>query len=317
MKNIVRALCSLVAVVCAACGGQGSSQESAPIQYDLSGAFTGLAAFALLSEQFQGAACGNFLKIMAVPSRPATAILYGSFGNNPGCLDRLYDQTVAAGKPLAVEVHFSREVGRERGALGSRDFYGILSDKGISDLIERMSTATEASVAGRVMDILTLTRPGEPNIKYLLSSGLEHRYSQAARVKMLETLRKYWPYELVDNPQPMLFDSPEGIYNEQHSYTARARRSKCIVNADGQDVDFLSRPGISAWQANATRDEVTRYFQYNVGRGCISLFWYAEGQGIDGLQNSPLLERRFNIRDEDVLTISEVLLQAEGFYSKE
>lgn len=317
MKIKVFALLTVAAVaLLCACGGSDSEPQPGGQRtlHNLDKPFVGVSAFGILSENYQGEVCDQLLGILSRVKRPAIALLFGSFGNNPGCLFRAMDQAAAEDKPLLIEIHFAKEVGREKKDLVAPDFLPAVSHETITKLYCGMQKETEGAVARRVNQILQIVRP-DPNIKYILSSGLENRFSDCAAQNILTTLKKYWPYEIADNPQNNKDRAPAGVYSEKHNYLARSA-GHCIVNGDGQDVDFLEARPFSAWLPHANREQVSEWFKWNILGGCTAFFWHAEGQGIDGYQKTPTLERTFRIRPNDALTIGEMLIDAEKFYKE-
>lgn len=289
--------------------GCGESPKKEPVTHSAvykkyeGGACIGLSAFAIMGESFQGETCERFLDIQSVTSCTTTALLWGSFGNNPSCLYRYIDQAIALNQELVIEVHFSSEVLRKKGVLNQFDFYPGLSFSEINKLLEAMPDETKAVIKTRITSILDAFAPYQDYVHLIISVGLEDQFTMKARSNLTAQIMEHWPYDIAWNPDGG--DAvPYGLYNERHHYDKAPHGRLCIRNGDGQDVSFLSGGGVPLGGGNpASLPDVMDWGRKSLTGGCITILWASKHQGITGIKESPTLSRVVSIPEGDVPVI--------------
>ena len=267
----------------------------------------GLSAFALMSDNYDEETCENFLKIQANSICTATAILWGSFGNNTSCLYRYLDQVLELNQPIVIEVHFSCEVCRKNSNSNEFNFLGDHSLIDISLTLEEMSPATKEQIQKRIDEILDTFKPYENYIYLILSTGLEDQYSIKARANLTQVFLEHGgDFEIAWNPDNSI-SIPSGVYGEYHHYGAIPFGTKSIINGDGQDMSLFSGDGITlSGKQPATMPAVMDFLRRGKGSGAITLLWNARSQGIKEV-TIPTLNRKVEITDMDAMVLSDLL----------
>jgi len=296
-------------LLAASCGKSPSTIESQPFYNPKSGAYLGFAAFAIASENFQEH-CTKFLDIALTADKPATAFLFGSFGTNYACLYQFIDEAIALNKPPAVEIHFSSEVLRKKKILHSLDWFPSDSFKQINARLEAMNESTISSIYARIDQIKQVIEPYKDDVFWILSVGLEDQFTLKARTNLTNIIKTVWPYEIAWNPDNGT-SAPSGVYMERHHYDKSPGGSNCLLNGDGQDINFapMGRTGIPfGGKPSASLSKVLDWARQSIAGGCVTLLWEVESQGLTGVNETPTLARQFKIRDTTVTILKDLIL---------
>lgn len=276
---------------------------------------SGLSAFPIQSQHFQGVICQRFLRSVGHSPTPAIAILYKTFGTNNNCLKQFWRVSRKKNIPHLTEIHFSNEVGRRNSI---HDEYDFLSEYGVSAYnraLEDMPREVEEKIRERVREIVALIEPFKDTGTFILSTGLEDNFSIKAWQNVYRVLSEEWPYEIARSTLPRYLvrqvdQMPAEIYLEYHGYRSKfSYPHRCIANGDGQDVNFLEDTGVEFEHAKpASLSQVRRWIDAAAIKGCITFLWAGKWQGIhtDGKLTAPL-KRRFRFDASDMTPIRKLL----------
>jgi hypothetical protein len=283
---------------------------------DLSQYWIGISAFGIQSKNFQGKICNTFLKSVMLSPRPATAVLYNTFGTDNRCLVKFWEKSIKDGKSFVTQFHFSNEAGRRVGNMDAMDFHEELDVEDYNQLLEKMPAWFETEIRDRVAEILALTRGYEDDGSFILSAGLEDNYSILAWQNLYRILSSAWPYQISRNTaftkamRRQKWEIEDNLVLEYHGYTRKLQTQKlCIANGDGQDVDFLTNTGLDFRDAKAaTKDELMAWLAKSKEKNCITFLWTGKWQGwFNSKEAVPPLQRKFQFHSADLPLLAEIL----------
>lgn len=264
----------------------------------------GLGLFALQSPTFP---CESALRAFSSSESPTLAILWGTFGGDNRCLERWLRD--ARNRPHLLEVHLSNEACRRNKRCSESDFLPSLSVAQLNARLEQKDARILQSYAMKVREIRNtlapfMTERGE----YLISTGLEDNFSDAAYGMVLETVRANWPHKVVRSPvgDPRRRDRAGADYLEGHGATPQFNgETPCIVNLDGDDMHFPHRS--ATLRNNRSWEEVLKFVE-TFSKKCRATFlWAAPWQGVSDATFSRPLDRRFVLSNEDVEAVKKLL----------
>ncbi len=278
-------------------------------------AATGLSAFGIQSNNFQGIVCKRFLRVVNHSPTPAIAILYKTFGVNNKCLRQFWTISKRRNRPHLTEIHFSNEVGRRNRVHDIHDFKSFVGTEKYNKLLEEMSPELEKQIRERAREIVALIEPYKDSGTFILSTGLEDHYTLLAWQNVYRILSEEWPYEIARStlPRYMFFQKdymPSEIYIEYHGYRSKfSHPQRCIANGDGQDVDFLEGTGVEFLHAKpASMAAVKGWLARAEEKNCITFLWTGKWQGIhNGGKLTDPLKRVFRFDASDMKPIKKLL----------
>lgn len=279
---------------------------------------TGLSAFGIQSNQFQGIVCKRFLRVVNHSPTPAIAILYKTFGVNNKCLRQFWTIAKRRNKPHLTEIHFSNEVGRRNRVLDIHDLRSDAGTEKYNTLLEEMAPALENQIRERVREIVALIEPYKDSGTFILSTGLEDHYTLLAWQNIYRILSEEWPYEIARSTLPRFMFTqkdamPAEIYMEYHGYRSKfTHPQRCIANGDGQDVNFLTDTGVEFLHAKpATLATVKNWLSRAEDKNCITFIWTGKWQGIyNGGKLTQPLKRTFRFDASDMKPIKKLIVQS-------
>ena len=264
----------------------------------------GLSAFPIQSENFEDTDCNRVIKMAKGVSHPAIAVLYNTFGSNPKCLQKFWEVVEEQGKRHITEIHFSNEAGRRTGNVDRKDFLRSLSVKQYNKVLKEMPDWVQRRIKRRVRSIKKLVRKHRKYGYFILSTGLEDNYPKQAWYNLYYQIKKYWPYAIArSNVKHKTWVAPYNVWDERHAYFSEPKKpNRCIMNGDGQDIDFLAHSGqaVSGY-APAKFKQVKRWLNKGINNNCIMFLWAAKWQGIEKNKKvSKPLDREFKYNKSDV-----------------
>ncbi|MGI6680962.1 MAG: hypothetical protein ACOX3T_05745 [Bdellovibrionota bacterium] len=274
----------------------------------------GISAFPIKSKQFGDTNCKRVIEMANKSQRPAIAILYSTFGNDTKCLKKFWKSARKQSKRHLTEIHFSNEAGRRSGNVSERDFLRKYKVKKYNRLLEEMPPWLEERIRKRVGRINIMIRDYTENGDFILSTGLEDNYTQKAWDNLYAQIKKHWRHDIARSTvrrKQKVENLPLDVWDERHAYSPRyyakiRKPGRCIMNGDGQDIDFLSYTGqrVSSYDP-ATYREVKTWLRKGIENNCIMFLWVAKWQGI--IKNKPAsspMKRKVYYHKEDIPIIS-------------
>ena len=206
-----------------------------------------------------------------------TTILWRSFGDDPTS----FDTWLQTGQHHTVEIHPFNGAGRRNERLGSSDFLPSLSIEEFNHALEFRTRNVEIRLWLAEITRFAFERP---NVRWILSLGLESNYTPLAAMNLLHLVLDEWPYEIAYNPlDPLDCDyMPDIVHCETHSIPITNEHPRCIVSNDG--VEFSSK------------EEALDFIERN--KNCIVFLWSGETQGISN-PFVPTLDRQFRFDNVD------------------
>lgn len=291
MKYVLFLVCILIV---------GCTDESLPPKTP----YLGMSLYAIMSNEVTPTECDVVIDVLDASNHPAVSILWGSFGGSPICFDRIIKSFQDKALPFYVEIHLTREVGRDRGLLSKYDLFPDLNVSELNLAYENMNATTREAIQARVDDILGFIEQHTYSGEWALSMGLESSYSLTARNKLYDVISEVWPYEIVYNP--INDDEFSGVRSEFHTYEARAA-GDAILNGDGQDLDFLIPGGVTLGQFKpATMQDVKGFIDAGIKGGSVVLLWSAKWQGVNG-HTLATHNRSVRMDGEDIPRLKELM----------
>lgn len=252
---------------------------------------TGVSGFAIMHPKFP---CSDFLAQFKGVKSPRIAILSHTFGTSDICLKRFL------GLPgsKTVEVHIDNGPARFNRRIGSGELspwanftnYYRLWDKNDKRLIQDLTK--------RARQWAAFAR-NYPQVRWLMSDGLESRGNATGAKNRIKTIRKWWPYKVVHNPIYPRDNRIVGAdFLELHGSTWKKHRAgETIFNLDGSGIGFNS----AEWgrvNHEVRSSEVPRLLERARREGVLFFLWDAESQGL-GFGDKPFVypkSRKFVIR---------------------
>ncbi len=276
---------------------------------------TGLSAFGIQSEHFQGVVCQRFLRSVGHSPKPAIAILYKTFGSNNNCLKQFWRVLGKKNVPHLTQIHFSNEVGRRNSNHDEFDFLPEYPVSAYNTALEEMPREVEEKIRERAREIVALIEPFKNSGTFILSTGLEDNYSIKAWQNIYRVLSEEWPYEIARSTLPRYLvrqvdEIPPEVFIEYHGYRSKfAFPHRCIANGDGQDVNFLEDTGVEFEHAKpASMSQVRRWYNDASDKGCVTFLWTGKWQGIhNGEDLGRPLKRRFRFDASDMAPVRKLL----------
>lgn len=269
------------------------------------GPWLGMSEFGAMSKHYQGRPCSRMLAIKKSSPRPAMAVLYGSFGKRRGCIKRYAHYCLESGKQCFLEMHWSNEHGRKYGTLNKFDLLPTLSPLQIR---KKLSNSIPAKVSARAAEVAALLMPYSSYMTVAISLGLEDQFSANGIDNLYELFTSLSTAQITRSPLNPAAHVPVGMWREFHGYGASPKSTGCVINGDGQDVDFLTFSGHQLGGVKAaTVQDVKGFIQRGAQRGCAVLLWAAKHQGVWFGKPSPTLSRRFRVDSSDVFTLKKLI----------
>lgn len=267
----------------------------------------GLSTFPIQSENFEETDCNQVIKMAKGVTHPAIAILYNTFGSNEECLEKFWNATERLGKRHITEIHFSNEAGRRTGNVDRKDFLRKLDVKSYNKALKEMPDWLQRRIRRRVLSIKKIVRKHRKNGYFILSTGLEDNYSKQAWYNLYKVIKKYWPYAIArSNVKHNTWVAPGDVWDERHAYFSNPKKpNRCIMNGDGQDIDFLQLTGQhTSGYKPATYKQVKKWLNRGIENNCIMFLWTAKWQGfLKNRQASKPLNREFFYNKKDMPVI--------------
>ncbi len=264
----------------------------------------GLSTFPIKSDNFDEEDCKQVIKMARVADNPAIAILFNTFGSDPACLEKFWNVTEKRGKRHVTEIHFSNEAGRRTGNVDNKDFLRNLDVKQYNKVLREMPDWLQRRIERRVKTINRLIRNQQDKGYFILSTGLEDNYPKQAWYNLYNEIKKHWRYAIArSNVNHDTWVAPDDVWDERHAYFSEPKKAnRCIMNGDGQDIDFLGESGQkTSGYVPATYKQVKKWLNKGVENNCIMFLWTAKWQGI--LKNKSIskpLDREFYYHSKDV-----------------
>ena len=280
----------------------------------LAGGFRGAQVFAAMSDRFnepspwdvspRKSACDRLLEMLAPVPYPAMAVLWGTFGDNPACLERFI--RTFRDRPHLIEIHFSNETCRRSN--GARpclagEFLPELNVAQLNAALERLDSGALGAIFQRTQSISTLMDEiYSHNTHIILSIGLEDQYSQFAAIVMeLHIRNSGWRYGLSRNHvNGKVFPALSGWVETHAAAAARrpplVRAPLCIYGEDGNTVSLKH-----------TKEVLKKY------ANCLVVYaWRQEWQNFPPPNGAfiPPRDRFFEIFDADVEALGALLATA-------
>jgi len=286
------------------CGGGESYEEERVVETKK--AYTGMSCYPCMSDNFQGEPCDKWLDIQRIPDAVASSVLWNSFGNNPSCIYRFFNESIDRDADFAFQTQLSNEVGRKNRRLGPSDLFPELNIAQYNALLEMMPPNARAKIQSLVLDILAFLQPYRGKGRFILSTGLEEQFTPKAQNNIIEAIKEVWPYEIATYS-----DIYPNTLIELHGYGTSQRNA--IQNGDGIDIDFspLGRSGVSFFgQPPASMSHVMDWLRECRANRNICLLWEREHQGVEVGKFIPTLERtNFKIDPLAVPVLKNILQQ--------
>lgn len=233
------------------------------------------------------------------------ATLWNTFGQESECLKRY----LADPRLKSIEFHLINEVCHRNGNCGAYEFLRGIDRRQYRRLILDRDPQLFARFTEYVKPLQKLLEQNlKPATQCLISPGLESNLPMDAAKILVHQVSSLFPNcTIVWNPvnKAQREERIDNTIFEEHHHrpTLPPLKSRCILNLDGQDIDFPARPAILPKKIKAS---VLPEFLSN---DClISFLWLAE---FNGIKQGPFLDPRE--RDNfPTLQLMELLLERAG-----
>lgn len=245
--------------------------------------YRGASAFPAMSPNFP---CEQLLRLDDRACKPAMAILWQYFGDDPTCPAKFTARY--ADRPHLVQFHFSNEACRKAGScFWPRSYLPHFSERKLSQALEAMEPLTRQGIHDRTLEIKALAdQIRTPYTEYALSVGLEESLSSRGRAHLIMAIRESWPEVAI-----VTFKGG-GDIREYHNLNG-STKTACFANEDGMKTT----------QASKTAKFFRRYAR------CRAVFAFRESwQGrIGSFHKLDPKDRHFVVSDRDVKEVGDVL----------
>lgn len=235
LKSLALAFLSLVILSsCQQISSDNSNEEGSLVSN------VGRAVFSLTSETFN---CQAFIE--SVKDLPVLhiAVLYNTFGNNYSCWDVLADDP----RLQTVELNLINEPGHRNARLGDYEFlFGLGTPANYDRLLREKNSDLKVKFENYVQLAKSKINDLPGNVECLINPGLESNVSPEAGSTLIEWTKEQFPRcRTVWNPlvggDEASRTATQADLVEAHGPLPQVQTS-CIVNLDGTDIDFPSRP---------------------------------------------------------------------------
>lgn len=245
--------------------------------------YRGASAFPAMSPRFP---CDELLRMDDRACKPAMAVLWQYFGDDPTCVARFAARY--SDRPHLLEFHLSDEACRKsHSCFWPRSYLPGFSEGQLSKALEAMEPLTRQGVHDRTLEIKALAdQIRTPLTELALSVGLEESLSSRARANLVAAIREVWPEVAV-----VTFGGG-GDIREYHSPSGSTKLA-CIANEDG----------LKTKKASTT----AKFFKHYAR--CRAVFAFREEwQGRTGnFHKLDPKDRNFSISGRDVKDLGDVL----------
>lgn len=259
--------------------------------------FRGVAALGAMHQNFP---CNSLLKLVNQSPRPALGVLFGSFGEELGCIQSYLNSN--KNRKHLLEIHFSNEVCRRNKRCARDEFLPDLNITFYNYYLSNFPWVINKEILDRVNLIRDKIVPLiNDNTILILTTGLEDNFTDRAYLNLYGMIRPFWPYYMARNPvrgiNGKVFVS-EAKIAESHILNSKFPKDVlCMVSEDGNQ------------QQNADSRKLLRQ-----RRGCLAVFlwrWRWQNAAPSGAKRSglyvPPRERKFRITPRDVREVGRIL----------
>lgn len=226
--------------------------------------YVGPAPFAITKKDFN---CQSFLSSVDSLEKFPLSFLYNTFGNDFDCVKTVMQDP----RLVALQVHLINEPGHRNGRLGSYEFLrAVSSPSKYNQLLLKRDAALKRRFMNYVKPVQDLLAGFlSPNTECIITPGLESNISPQAGRTLISWGREAFPQCKINwNPINPKFASVKNTqttgadFVEQHTATPVVQ-APCIVNLDGTDIAFPTRPSLDSendiGSARIKRDYVEKY----------------------------------------------------------
>lgn len=214
------------------------------------------------------------------------ATLWNTFGQESECLKRyLADPTLKS-----IEIHLINEVCQRNGNCGQYEFLHGINRRQYRRLILERDPQLFARFKEYVKPLQRLLEQNlKPETQCFISPGLESNLPVDAAKILVHQVSSLFPNcAIVWNPvnKSQREERIDNTIFEEHHYRPDIPplTSKCILNLDGQDIDFPARPAILP-----NKIKVSALPGFFVNDCIISFLWLAE---FNGIKQGPFVDPR-------------------------
>ena len=226
----------------------------------------GLAPFAITKSDFN---CQSFINSLSSRDEYAISFLFNTFGNKFECIKRV----MADDRLKGLQIHLINEPGHRNGRLGSYEFLRPVSSPAA---LNRLLVTNNRHLYRRFIRYVApvqklLAENLKSGTECVINPGLESNVSVQAGKTYTQWARVLFPQcTIVWNPIQKSSASQKNRiktgadYVEQHTATPHVQ-APCIVNLDGTDISFPSRPPLddgNAIQSNAIKQFYVQKYSY-------------------------------------------------------
>lgn len=196
--------------------------------------YRGLSAYALMAPSFP---VEQFLRLVEQSPFPATAVLYGTYGEAGEHVGAYCNHF--RDRPHFLEGIPTNEVGRRNNRLGEGELFIGLPAKDYNHVLEHIHLPANAGykhdLTVRIQQTVALLQVSANSNTYgAISTGLEDNYTDAAYRNVLSLVRANWSGAIIRNAvgNNKSRDRYGALFSESHN-NATNKSSDAIVNEDG------------------------------------------------------------------------------------
>lgn len=292
---------AVITIAVVACGsGGGSEIPSEPFKPSKKGVYF----FALSS--YSPEQCDKAISIFDGVPNPRVGILYGTFGYDTGCLERMIESF--GDRPHTVKVFLQNETCRRFGRFcePEREVLAGFDVDTLNRLIRRRDNIAKSEILFRAKQAGDVMRGlARAHTELVWATSLEHNFDDVAAEIHTEFVREAIGGALTINPV-----SPFAQYRGAPGDTFELHgldwdfdgAAKCSWSNDGIDIDFGSGGGLPPFLPWA---EIRTAADGHIGRGCDVWIWW-NNQGLQSRFVAPS-QRSFEVSSDAISTIREYL----------
>lgn len=229
--------------------------------------------------------CHTAMRAFKGVKRPCMAVLYKTFGESTHCIEKF---AALKGKKTLKLIATNQSCERLKRC----------------EPFDRGATLTQ--IEARLQATVAIANQFQgPDLKVLISPGLEHAWSKGKQKKVFQIARKYWSGPLVNNPvgyDAKIALSSLSPYVELHAPESKFRGAPCIYSNDGFDINLSGQRRIrGALSVSGLLAQIERY-----RKRCdyVEIWWNTQGATARFTKPS---KRDFRLYHSDVVEVNKIL----------
>lgn len=186
--------------------------------------------------------CAASLETFDGVAVPRLSILAHTFGDNKECLNEFLSDP----RPKLLEIHLINSTCQSNNRCGNYEFLKGISVAEFDKRLRQRDKATLTNLRNYASPIAQYLLPRLGNTDCNISVFLEDPYSNAAMQVAIETVRPIFPgCHMVRSPRGVNPQKALAGADIIEGHGSRPRvKAPCIVNLDGEDIDWLNKAAI-------------------------------------------------------------------------